>query len=172
MELDGLLITHPPNLYYLFGFSGSFGVALWLDGEATLIVDSRYLEQARAETSHCRVQLSANPFGSDLQALLPQSRRIAIEAERMSHSIALTIASWFDNWEPVPTYGLVEEVRALKSDIEIGKIRAACRLANRAFAEFVEGLDWASSETAAAASLELEMEPGPRSLPRMTMGID
>jgi Xaa-Pro aminopeptidase len=154
VELDGLLITHPPNLYYLFGFTGSFGVALWLDGEAILIVDSRYLEQAREETSHCRVQLSPNPFGSDLQSLLSPSKRIGIEAERMSHSFALTIASWFDNWEPVPTYGLVEEIRALKSDAETEKIRAACRLANRAFTEFAEGLDWASSETAAAASLE------------------
>ncbi len=154
VELDGLLITHPPNLYYLFGFSGSFGVALWLEGEAVLIVDSRYLEQARNETAHCRIQLSANPFGSDLRSLLPFTKRIGIEAERMSHSIALTISSWCDDWHPVPTYGLIEELRAVKSDSEVEKVQSACRLANQAFAEFVERLDWTSTETAAAASLE------------------
>ncbi|MEE2840618.1 MAG: aminopeptidase P family N-terminal domain-containing protein, partial [Acidobacteriota bacterium] len=43
-QLDGFLIGHPPNLSYLFRFSGSAGLACCLSGECYLIVDSRYIE--------------------------------------------------------------------------------------------------------------------------------
>jgi Xaa-Pro aminopeptidase len=154
MELDGLLVTHPANLYYLFGFSGSLGVALWLDGEAVLIVDSRYLEQAQTETSNCRIQLSRDPFGSDLRSLVPRPRRIGIEAERLPHSIALTISTWSDCWNLLPTFGLIEEIRTVKSSGEIEKIQSACRLANQALTEFAAQLCWTETENAAAGALE------------------
>ena len=46
-RLDGFLVSHPPNLRYLFNFTGSAGLALCLGAEAHLIVDSRYMEQSR-----------------------------------------------------------------------------------------------------------------------------
>ncbi len=42
-RLDGFLVTHPPNLRYLFNFTGSTGLACFLGAETHLIVDSRYL---------------------------------------------------------------------------------------------------------------------------------
>ncbi|MEJ2083688.1 MAG: aminopeptidase P family N-terminal domain-containing protein, partial [Acidobacteriota bacterium] len=54
--LDGFLVTHPPNLRYLFGFTGSLGVAFVTGEDSILLVDSRYLEQAGQETKGCQVQ--------------------------------------------------------------------------------------------------------------------
>ena len=49
--LDALLLTHPANVRYLTGFSGSGGMALALPCEAILVVDPRYAVQAPAETA-------------------------------------------------------------------------------------------------------------------------
>ena len=46
-ELDLLLVTHAANIFYLTGFRGSAGMLLVGPGEATLIVDARYVTVAR-----------------------------------------------------------------------------------------------------------------------------
>ena len=47
--LDCLLVTHPPNWYYLTGFTGESGV-LVVSGEATtLLTDGRFTVQAKEE---------------------------------------------------------------------------------------------------------------------------
>ena len=47
--LDALLITHPPNVRYLSGFTGSAGWLLVRTAAAVLLTDSRYAEQATHE---------------------------------------------------------------------------------------------------------------------------
>ncbi|HRR27401.1 MAG TPA: aminopeptidase P family N-terminal domain-containing protein, partial [Acidobacteriota bacterium] len=42
---DGFIVTYPPNLYWLLGFSGSSGTALILNDRIELLVDGRYFEQ-------------------------------------------------------------------------------------------------------------------------------
>ena len=49
IRLDALLVTHPPNLRYLCGFTGSAGVLLLSGTKSVFITDGRYTEQARAE---------------------------------------------------------------------------------------------------------------------------
>ena len=48
LGLDGFVVSRLPNLAYLFDLPASAGLAFCLHGESTLIVDSRYLEQARS----------------------------------------------------------------------------------------------------------------------------
>jgi Xaa-Pro aminopeptidase len=40
-KLDGLLISHPPNLRYLCGFTGSTGALLVNSGESVFFTDGR-----------------------------------------------------------------------------------------------------------------------------------
>jgi Xaa-Pro aminopeptidase len=46
--LDGLVVTHLPNIRYLTGFEGSAGVVLVTRSECLLGVDFRYVTAARA----------------------------------------------------------------------------------------------------------------------------
>jgi Xaa-Pro aminopeptidase len=55
--LDGLLVTHPANWYYLTGFTGESGILFVTQDGATLITDGRFTTQAREETHGVRVQL-------------------------------------------------------------------------------------------------------------------
>ena len=152
--LDGFLVTHPPNLRYLFGFTGSLGAALVTHNNCDLLVDSRYLEQAERETNDCRVHLAASPLGDDLRGLLTKPSRIGVEAGTLPYSQALTWHSWAGPWHIQPTREIVEELRAVKSPAEIDQIRAACRLARQALDDLLEDPPWEAPETEVAGRLE------------------
>ena len=47
LGLDALIVTHPPNLRYLTGFSGSAGALVLSPRSGTLVVDFRYVTAAR-----------------------------------------------------------------------------------------------------------------------------
>jgi Xaa-Pro aminopeptidase len=84
--LDALVVTHPPNVFYLSGFNGTAG-ALVVDAQkATLVVDSRYVTAARAlpeqpGLSTMGVVLSGNSLDETLVHVLraPERPRIGIE---------------------------------------------------------------------------------------------
>src|SRR2546429_9104796 len=54
-RLDGLLVTHLPNIRYLCGFTGSAGALLVSDAKSVLFTDGRYRTQARAEVQGGKV---------------------------------------------------------------------------------------------------------------------
>ncbi|HEX9631150.1 MAG TPA: aminopeptidase P family N-terminal domain-containing protein, partial [Gemmatimonadales bacterium] len=47
--LDGLIVTHLPNIRYLTGFTGSAALLLVLRAETVLLTDFRYRTQAADE---------------------------------------------------------------------------------------------------------------------------
>src|SRR5213082_970319 len=49
LELDGLLLTHPPDLAYLTNFTGDDSVGLVTEKDFYLVTDFRYKEQAQIE---------------------------------------------------------------------------------------------------------------------------
>src|SRR5690348_4063165 len=56
--LDGLLVTHLPNIRYLCGFRGSAGALLVLPDRALFFTDGRYTEQAKNEVSSARIVIT------------------------------------------------------------------------------------------------------------------
>jgi len=56
--LTGLIVTHPANIRYLTGFTGSSGVALVFPDQTVLVTDTRYEAQAPREVGDlARVEL-------------------------------------------------------------------------------------------------------------------
>jgi len=60
-KLDFLLITHPPNVRYLCGFTGSAGALLITPKTAIFFTDGRYTSQAKEEVQKARVSVAARP---------------------------------------------------------------------------------------------------------------
>jgi Xaa-Pro aminopeptidase len=56
--VDGMLITHLPDVRYLCGFTGSNAVLVLMGGRATLFTDGRYTIQARAEATGTKVVIT------------------------------------------------------------------------------------------------------------------
>src|SRR6478752_9170554 len=48
LDLDGLVVTHLPNLRYLTGFSATAGAAVVSGSRCRLVIDFRYETTARA----------------------------------------------------------------------------------------------------------------------------
>src|SRR5580692_10071633 len=60
-HVDGMLVTHPPDVRYLCGFTGSNAALVLARGRAVLFTDGRYTAQARAEAVGTRVVIAAKP---------------------------------------------------------------------------------------------------------------
>src|SRR5947209_13740471 len=90
--LDGLLVTHLPNVRYLCGFTGTAGVLLFQVSDrahkATFYTDGRYDQQAHAEVKSAKVVVgkkSAFVEGCD-GAQKAKVRTLGFEAEHLSYS--------------------------------------------------------------------------------------
>src|SRR2546421_10823108 len=57
LKLDGLLLTHPPDLAYLTNFTGEDSIGLISDKEIHLITDFRYEEQAQLEAGWVKLTI-------------------------------------------------------------------------------------------------------------------
>lgn len=159
-ELDGLLVSHAPNLRYLTGFGGSAGLLLVRPGDALLLVDSRYAEQAADEVGPAvEVRLAGDGLLDGLAAAL-EGRGTAVlgyEAHRVTVSEAGRLAEKAGGAEWREAGGLVEELRAVKDDAEIGSMGRAAEVACRALGEALEVVEEGMTEREVVAELEYRL---------------
>lgn len=141
-ELDALLVSQPENRRYLSGFTGSAGVLIISDEKAFLATDFRYYTQASEEAPAFELVEVGYKLTDHLADLLADAGagRVGFESEH------LTVAG-YERWQEaasdvewIPTSGLVERLRAVKSAEEIEKIQTAVQLADQAFARVAEQL--------------------------------
>ncbi|MDA2939260.1 aminopeptidase P family protein, partial [Acidobacteria bacterium AH-259-A15] len=163
-RLDGFLVTHPPNLSYLFNFTGSTGLACCLSEESYLIVDSRYIEQASSQCINCHPMLAEKSLEDTLRAFLrsrdrlnSHKTRIGIEAKRVSYDFMLRIQSWETQIEWIPTRDLIEEIRMIKDTAETQIIEQAFQIAQHAYGRLVDKIRSGMQEIEVAGILEFEL---------------
>ena len=130
---EPLLVTNPVNVYYLFGFKSSNAALLVEPDGVRLFTDFRYAEAARY-VDGVRFEETKRALLWDLAERL--SGPIGFEADYMSYSGWETLGS--GSVEPVPRRGLVERLRAVKDEQELGAIRHACEVTDRMFERLAE----------------------------------
>lgn len=154
--LDGLLVTHLPNIRYLTGFTGSAGVLLVLPGRSVLVSDFRYAVQAEQEAGTvAAVEIDRSNVWERLRRVVEQHRPEALGIE--AHALTVREAeriSGTTRSRVVPTSDLVERLRASKSADEVAAIRAAAALAQDALAEVLPTVRAGQRELDVAARLE------------------
>jgi Xaa-Pro aminopeptidase len=154
--LDGLLVTHLPNVRYLTGFTGSAALLLILPDAAVLVTDFRYATQAPREVGEsARVEIDA---ASVWQRLLKQLQErpidaLGVEAQSLTIRDAERL-SGAAKGRVVPTTDMVERLRAAKDPQEVQAIRCAAALAQDALAEVMPAIGVGRSEREIAADLE------------------
>ena len=163
-RLDGFLVTHPPNIRYLFNFTGSSALACFLGAETHLIVDSRYMEQAASETVNCQSMLAEKSPEDTLKTTLSNSGqvkggnpRIGLEAHHVSYDFVLRLQSWTLPVEWVPTRDLIEELRMIKDEEEIKILERAFQIAQKAYPQSVKQVCPGMTEREVAGILEFEL---------------
>jgi Xaa-Pro aminopeptidase len=154
--LDGLLVTHLPNIRYLTGFSGSSALLVIRENATTLISDFRYAAQAPVEIgSSATVEIDQRSVWDRLGRVLAADPPESLGIE--SHSLTVRDAERLSRLTPgrvVPTSELIEQQRAVKSPEEVAAIRAAAELAQEALGEVLPGVRPGQSEVEVGAALE------------------
>jgi Xaa-Pro aminopeptidase len=157
--LTGLIVTHPANIRYLTGFTGSSGVALVFPDQTVLVTDTRYEAQAPREVGDlARVEVVRadvwERVGREVNAeCRVQSGGWGVEAESVTVATAQKLAD-LGLTRPKPVSGFVEDLRAVKDAGEIAAIRAAAQLAQDALAAALPAIRVGAREREVAAALE------------------
>lgn len=152
-----LLVTHPPNVRYLCGFTGSSGVLAFAPGKRVLFTDGRYTTQARAEAEGVRVALASGPLLEAAAAWFGRQRvrRIAVEAQHMTLATRAALGRYLPRRVRLKLLeGLVERQRMIKEPAEVALIRSAVRLGSSLFERALKVLRPGVRESEVAAEIE------------------
>jgi Xaa-Pro aminopeptidase len=161
-RLDGLLVTHLPNIRYLCGFTGSAGALLISDKKNVFFTDGRYRTQARAEVQGCTVVVSKKgplvACADWLRASKSRSRmrrRIGIESEHFTVAERTRLAAILPRDSLLrPAPALIERSRMVKDAEEIAQIRSAVLLGADLFDIILKTIRPGVRESEVAAELE------------------
>ena len=145
LKLDGLLLTHPPDLAYLTNFTGEDSIGVITEKDFHLVTDFRYREQAELEAGWLKVSVRDGKMSDALAKVLADAKlkRVGFEANFTTfgqvHAIDKAIKEVKDappsaaNLELVPLEDVMANIRKVKDDHEIDLIRKSVGVAEEAF---------------------------------------
>jgi len=157
--LDAILITQPENRRYLSGFTGSDGALLISQDQAVLATDFRYYEQVEKQAPDFRLAKVTARFETLLPELIQQvgAKAVGFESAHLTVDQHQKWQEVAEGFELVPTKGLVERIRAVKDEGELGKIRKAIALSDEALAHIADFIEPGMTEKEVAWELEVFM---------------
>ena len=159
-EADAALVTRLVNVRYLTGFTGSNGALLVTRDGEVLATDGRYITQSERQAPDVERAI----VGSPATALAERAGkegvgRLAFE----SHDVTVDLHDLLAKTGPALTKlgRAVESLRAVKDEDEVGLLREACAVADRAFARLLPSIRPGRTELEVARGLEaLMLEEG------------
>src|SRR5205807_9618233 len=97
LNLDGLLLTHAPDLAYLTNFTGDDSIGLFTAKDFFLITDFRYKEQAEIEAGWPKVTMREGKMADAVAKVLAEAKvkRVGVEAN-------VTTVGQFDALQSAP----------------------------------------------------------------------
>ena len=152
---DAMLVTKLVNVRYLTGFSGSAGILL-IGTEDLLFTDSRYDVQSAREVPDCRRVIPA-PGEEKVLAREVMAAGIGKLAVEATHVTLDQAKQWLEQMPAVSfveTTGVVEQLRKVKDQTEVEKLRRAASFGDEGLAALLGRLKEGMTETEVAAELE------------------
>jgi len=162
MGIDGLFVMKPENRKYLSGFSGTAGSLVVTQEQLFLLTDFRYTEQAEQECKQWQViEIKTTTFDS-LKTYLPvwKISRLGYEEDFLTHRQFLELSEKVPDVALFPSAGMVENLRAIKSQEEITRMTNSARLADEAFMHILNFLKPGCTEIEISLEMEYFMRKG------------
>lgn len=138
---------------YLTGMSTSFGYVLSDGKGATFYTDPRYMEMAEKVLASSGIAVKL--FEGSLEKLLKPYREVAVPLSRTLYKDWRRLADM--NLKIVDSSTAFETAMAVKEDEEIGFIKKACEITDKAFVDLLGRIREGMSENEVAAELEYLM---------------
>ncbi|WP_279389202.1 M24 family metallopeptidase [Scopulibacillus darangshiensis] len=163
-SVDGILVTSPTNRRYLTDFTGTSGVAIVSATQAKLITDYRYIDQAKTQSQDFDIIIHKGhkgPKGLIFEEVGKQVnkmgiKKLAFEKDHLSYGV-FSSCNEYITAEMIPTSGIIEILRKVKTDVEIGKLKIAADIADNAFNHILEFIRPGISEIEISNELEFFM---------------
>lgn len=152
------LISCPTNVFWLTGFTGTFGYVVVTADNAVFMTDSRYTIQAHEQVSGIEIRSFSTPKTS-FQALSEilsdlSISEIGFESVNTTYGTYLTWGEKLSGVTLKPLGDVVENLRMVKSEAEITKIKRSCELTDATFSHLIRMIQPGVSEY----EIQLEME--------------
>jgi len=160
--LPGLLVTHPADIRYLSGFSGSSAALGVTRRQARLFTDGRYTAQAAAEAKAAQVQIVTGPPAVAAVQWLAAQPGVALAGFDPAKTTVAELTRWkaelpsrlrrsFLSAAPAP---FVASLRMVKDDDELALMTEAALLGCRLLERILTVLRPGIAEIEVAAELE------------------
>lgn len=133
-NVSALLVTNPYNRRYVTGFTGTAGAALISAEKAYFITDFRYTEQANTQIQGFEIIEQSGTLIDAIAEVIKDNgfETVGFEKDAVTYAEFERYSDGFDA-KLVPTSGIVEKIRLIKSDDEITIIKQACQIADEAY---------------------------------------
>ncbi|MED3311934.1 Xaa-Pro dipeptidase [Bacillus thuringiensis] len=156
--IDGILLTNEHSRRYMANFTGTAGVVLISKDRAQFITDFRYVEQASKQAVGYEIVQHA---GLIIDEVAKQVKELGIQKLGFEQD-TLTYSSYSAHKEAIdaefiPTSGLVEKLRLIKTDSEIKILKEAAQIADAAFEHILSFIRPGVSEIEVSNELEFFM---------------
>ena len=156
---DALVVTHPPNVRWLTGFTGSYSALVVLVPSDTdvLVTDGRYREQAAWQAPGTRVWVAPADRAAGAVAVLTSLRGddpglVGFEPGGLTWAEGDRLRVRLPGAAPCPP--LIEALREVKDEAELACLRAAAAAGTAALADLLAVLRPGLTERALADELE------------------
>ena len=155
---DCLIATKPANVTYLTGFSGEDSWAAVMPRAVALVTDSRYTEQAAAQCRFCKIVERTAAMSNTIAELLRKQRGIKTASVEKSISLAnFRLLKKNLSCRLKAAEGIVESARRKKDLVEVLAIRAAAKIAARAFERVLRQVKPGLTENELAGVVDFEI---------------
>jgi Xaa-Pro aminopeptidase len=156
-RLDGFVVTHPANLRYLCGYTGSNGLLLFLGGSRLFFTDGRYTQQARDEVEGARIVIAKGPLLAEAGKHFGRARSsvIGFEADHTTVVAAADMRKLVHkkvSWKS--TSGLIMRQRMIKDADELRIIREAVKTGAAVYQQALPSIRPGVKESEVAGRLE------------------
>jgi Xaa-Pro aminopeptidase len=164
-EIDALLVTKLANVRYLTGFTGSAAMLLVAPDHALFVTDGRYTEQSKEQLGAAGVDdevrieigLTASAQRAALASSVSTGSRLGLEDHSVTWADQRAFVATFEGVDLVPAGELVEDLRRVKDQGEVDRVRRACTIADEAFQSLLPRLGGGITERQFALELEFAM---------------
>ena len=156
--VDAFLTTDSVTRFYLTNFKSSNGFLFVTRKNAYFFTDFRYIEAAEKECVGCEV--SVESYKGAVSEIIERDRiaTVAFEDELVTVSALEGLKKSFPACTFVSVGALISDMMSIKTPEEMGKIRKAQEITDKAFAAVLPLLRPDMKETDVAAELEYQMK--------------
>ncbi len=156
-SLDAVVITNPPDWYYLTGFTGEAGVLIVSQRQLTLVTDGRFTVQAAEELRGVTVVEQKEGLYRSCGELLKnlRARKVGFDPNQVTVAhcqLLKTAAGKATQFKQIA--GLVASLRARKDPAELAQMRKAALLASEVVESAIGMLKPGVREFEIAAEIE------------------